>query len=173
MTRRLSIAVPSVHLPRAPSRPLTFATHDRRLAAPEAHILRIDPRAGVNGGKPVLTTVLEVVQFKRTVRRAAPCSGVTGAGTLSCWSEQLEKPGALWDPFPFPEANAHLLCQGRRRGHAHDVRRQDAVGQGAERGRTWARRGSSRSTASSGMGYRFGDARAIAHELIERCSPTT
>src|SRR5579872_1644612 len=74
------------------------------LAAPEAHILRIDPRAGVSNGKPTLTTVIEVVQFKRLADVLGPCSGVTGAATLSCWSNQLEKPGALWDPFPFPEA---------------------------------------------------------------------
>src|SRR5271166_2712672 len=80
-------------------------------AAPEAHILRIDPRAGVSNGKPTLTTVIEVVQFKRLSDVLQPCSGVTGAATLSCWSAQLEKPGALWDPFPFPEANAHLLVK--------------------------------------------------------------
>jgi hypothetical protein len=32
-------------------------------AAPQAHILRIDPRTGVSNGKPTLTTVIEVVQF--------------------------------------------------------------------------------------------------------------
>ena len=59
-------------------------------------------------GKPTLTTVIEVVQFKPLSEVLAPCAGVTGAAVLSCFSSQLEKPGALWDPFPFPEANAHL-----------------------------------------------------------------
>ena len=80
-------------------------------AAPEAHILRIDPRAGISNGKPMLTTVLEVVQFNRLSDVLQPCAGVTGAATLSCWSAQLEKPGALWSPFPFPEANAQLLVK--------------------------------------------------------------
>src|SRR5579863_8332754 len=80
-------------------------------AAPEAHILRIDPRTGLSGGKPVLTTVIEVVQFKRMSDVLQPCAGVAGASTLSCWSEQLERPGALSDPFPFPEQNAHLLVK--------------------------------------------------------------
>jgi hypothetical protein len=35
------------------------------LAAPEAHILRIDPRTGLKNGQPLLTTVIEIVQFKR------------------------------------------------------------------------------------------------------------
>src|ERR1700722_9187681 len=105
MPRRLSIAAALLTAVAA----VTLGTSTNAFAAPEAHILRIDPRAGGSGGKPVLTTVLEVVQFKRMSDVLAPCSGVTGAGTLSCWSAQLEKPGALWDPFPFPEANAHLL----------------------------------------------------------------
>jgi hypothetical protein len=43
-------------------------------AAPEAHILRIDPRAGLNSGKPLLTTVIEVVDFKRLNDALEPCS---------------------------------------------------------------------------------------------------
>src|ERR1700730_4390069 len=80
-------------------------------AAPEAHILRIDPRTGLQNGKPVLTTVIEVIQFKRMSDVLQPCAGVSGTGTLSCWSEQLETAGALWAPFPFPEQNAHLLVK--------------------------------------------------------------
>src|SRR5258708_23775212 len=34
-------------------------------AAPEAHILRIDPRASQTEGAPVLTTIIELVQNKR------------------------------------------------------------------------------------------------------------
>ena len=47
-------------------------------AAPEAHILRIDPSTGLKDGKPLLTTVIEVVQFNRLsdvlapVRRRSP-----------------------------------------------------------------------------------------------------
>src|SRR6516162_11472919 len=67
-------------------------------AAPEAHILRIDPRAGVGNGKPTLTTVLEIVQFKRLSDVLQPCAGSSAAATLGCWSTQLEKPGALWSP---------------------------------------------------------------------------
>ena len=37
----------------------------RAFAAPQAHILRIDPSAGVANGTPILTTVIEIVQFNR------------------------------------------------------------------------------------------------------------
>jgi len=139
-------------------------------AAPEAHILRIDPRAGVSNGKPTLTTVLEVVQFKRLSDVLQPCAGVTGAATLSCWSAQLEKPGALWDPFPFPEGNAHLFVKVAGadtlttfvdKNNWGKVQGQPNVGT------AWL----VSVDASSGMGNRFGDARAIAHEIIGSMQP--
>src|SRR5580704_12296293 len=77
-----------------------FAFAPRALAAPEAHILRIDPSAGVANGKPLLTTVIEVVQFNRLSDALIPCAAVTGyESTLDCWSNAIEKPGALWSPF--------------------------------------------------------------------------
>ena len=42
-------------------------------AAPEAHILRIDPRAAQENGNPILTTVIEVVQSNRVSDAIAPC----------------------------------------------------------------------------------------------------
>lgn len=134
-------------------------------AAPESHILRIDPRAGLSGGKPTLTTVLEVVQFKRVSDVLAPCSGVTGASTLGCWSTQLEKPGALWDPFPFPEANAHLLVSVAGADTLTtfvDKNQWGKVQTQPNVGTAWL----IAVDISSGMGGRFGDARAIAHEFI-------
>ncbi|HVW25162.1 MAG TPA: FHA domain-containing protein [Polyangiaceae bacterium] len=75
-------------------------------AAPEAHILRIDPEASQQSGAPVISMVVEVVQSKRISDATAPCAAVTGNSQLSCMAEALEKPGALYDPFPFPSANA-------------------------------------------------------------------
>ncbi len=140
-------------------------------AAPEAHILRIDPRAGLQDGKPILTTVIEVVQFKRLSDVLRPARASPGPATLNCWSEQLEKPGALFDPFPFPEQNAHFLVKVVGRGPAS---------RSSSTRRSGARRRTSRSVgtawlvavdSSSAMGSRFGDARAIAHELIEEMQP--
>jgi hypothetical protein len=139
-------------------------------AAPEAHILRIDPRTGLNGGKPVLTTVIEVVQFKRLSDVLQPCAGVTGAGTLACWSEQLEKPGALWEPFPFPEQNAHLLVKvsGEDQLTKFADKTQWGKAQGQPNvGTAWL----VGVDAASSMGSRFADARAIAHELVAEMQP--
>jgi len=149
---------------------LALAYASAASAAPQAHILRIDPRAGIKDGKPTLTTVIEVVQFKPLSEVLSSCAGVTGGATLSCWSAALEKPGALWDPFPFPEANAHLLVK---------VGGEDALTKFLDK-QTWGKSQGQPDVgtawlvsvdASSGMGNRFGDARAIAHEFIEAMGP--
>src|ERR1017187_8947707 len=157
MVRRLSFYLPLLIAALALfARPAT--------AAPEAHILRIDPRAGLQNGKPVLTTVIEVIQFKRLSDVLQPCAGVVGASTLTCWSEQLEKPGALWDPFPFPEQNAHLLVK---------VAGEDQLTKFVDKAQ-WGKSQNQPNVgtawfvavdAASSMGPRFGDARTIAHEL--------
>src|SRR4051794_10134408 len=69
-------------------------------ASPEAKILRIDPRAAQQNGNPVLTTVVEVSQSKRVSDGIAPCGALTGNGQLDCMSSALEKPFALYTPFP-------------------------------------------------------------------------
>ncbi|HMJ15843.1 MAG TPA: FHA domain-containing protein [Polyangiaceae bacterium] len=78
----------------------------RALAAPEAHILRIDPRAAQENGNPILTSVLEVVQSKRVSDAIAHCAELRGNGQFDCMADALEKPFALYTPFPFPAANA-------------------------------------------------------------------
>lgn len=77
-------------------------------AAPEAHILRIDPRAAQDNGIPILTTVVEVVENKRVSDATMHCGPLQGAAELSCLSQALEKPYALYTPYPFPAANALL-----------------------------------------------------------------
>ncbi len=139
-------------------------------AAPEAHILRIDPSTGLKNGKPLLTTVIEVVQFKRLSDALQPCASVTGAATLSCWSEQLEKPGALWSPFPFPEQNAHFLVKVSGEDQLSKFADKIQWGKAQNQpkvGTAWLVAVDS----SSGMGGRFADARAIAHELVEEMQP--
>ncbi len=74
------------------------------LAAPEAHILRIDPRASSTSGDPVITTVIEVQQSKRISQATGHCATQRGDARLACLAEALEKP--LYSTFPFPEANA-------------------------------------------------------------------
>jgi hypothetical protein len=149
---------------------LSLALARTARAAPQAHILRIDPRTGLTNGKPTLTTVIEVVQFKPLSEVLAPCAGVSGGAVLSCFSSQLEKPGALWDPFPFPEANAHLLVKVSGEDTLTKFIDKTQWGKAQNQpnvGTAWL----VSVDASSGMGSRFGDARAIAHEIIEAMQP--
>jgi hypothetical protein len=85
---------------------VTWLSTFSAFASPEAKILRIDPRAAQENGKPVLTTVVEVSQSKRVSDATAACAALTGNGQLDCMSQALEKPFALYSPFPFPSANA-------------------------------------------------------------------
>ena len=80
-------------------------------AAPEAHILRIDPRTGQENGAPVLTTVIELVQTKRISDATVNCTDDRGSSYYRCLSDSLEKPLALYQPFGaaganFPHENA-------------------------------------------------------------------
>jgi hypothetical protein len=75
-------------------------------AAPQARILRVDPRAAQRNGNPVLTTVVEVAQSKRISDATAGCAALTGNAQLDCMSQALERPFALYTPFPFPASNA-------------------------------------------------------------------
>ncbi len=142
------------------------------LAAPEAHILRIDPRAGVTGGGPVLTTVVEVVQFNSLSSALEPCAAVTGfAPTLDCLSSTLEKPNAMWSPFPFPKSNARLLVKVDGNDTLASV-----VGDPKKWGDSQREPGVGTAwlvtlDAASGMGSRYAEARAVAREFIEAMQP--
>lgn len=80
----------------------------RAFAAPEAHIMRIDPRASLTEGAPVLTTVIELMQNKSVTEVLGPCAALTGDAELDCTSEAMEKPMSTWSPIEFPE-NAALF----------------------------------------------------------------
>ncbi len=75
-------------------------------AAPEAHILRVDPRTAQEQGSPVLTTLVEVIQSKRISEATAHCAALGWESQLNCVGAAMDKPYALYTPFPFPEANA-------------------------------------------------------------------
>src|SRR5260370_5830054 len=139
-------------------------------ATPEAHILRIDPRTGLKDGKPLLTTVVEVVQFKRLSEALQPCAGKSPGAILSCWSEHLEKPGALWEPFPFPEQNARLLVKVSGEDHLTKFADKTQWGKAQQQphvGTAWL----VAIDSAASMGARFGDARAIAPEVVGEMQP--
>jgi hypothetical protein len=75
-------------------------------AAPEAKLLRVDPRASLESGHPIITTVIEISQSKRVSDATEGCARLTGDAQLGCMSEALEKPNALYTAFPFPAKNA-------------------------------------------------------------------
>lgn len=165
MTRQKLPFVVRVGLTLAAIGALLFA--GSALAAPEAHIMRIDPRAGVSGGKPVLTTVIEVVQFKRLSEVLQPCASETGfERTATCWSEKLETPGALWSPFPFPEANAHLLVSVNGEDRPAGFVDKDVWGKAKAQpnvGTAWL----IVLDASNAMGARYTEAQKVAYEFIQ------
>ncbi|MBX3258842.1 MAG: hypothetical protein KF782_03930 [Labilithrix sp.] len=83
------------------------------LAAPEAHILRIDPRAGMQDGQPLLTTVIELVQFTpmSEVVTNAGCGSQRGDALLDCISNAVEQKNVMWKAFQFPDPGARLLVR--------------------------------------------------------------
>src|SRR6187549_1255081 len=78
-------------------------------AAPAVKLLRVDPRAAQEAGNPVLTTVVDIAQSKRVSDATVGCAGLTGSAQLDCMSQNLEKPFALYQPFPFPSDRALFM----------------------------------------------------------------
>jgi hypothetical protein len=87
---------------------LSMAVSSRVEAAPEAKILRIDPRAAQGEGEPIINTVIEIAQRKRLSEATQDCAFLQGGAQLQCMSEKLAQPRALFQPFDFPAQNAIL-----------------------------------------------------------------
>ena len=141
-------------------------------AAVEAHILRIDPRAGLNEGAPVLTSVIELVQFTPMgeVVTNAGCGQARGDALLDCISNAVEQKNALWKAFPFPEGGARLLV--RVDGQENPAKFVSKTTWGAATkdplvGTAWL----IALDASSSMGSRYGDAREVANQFIGTMGP--
>jgi hypothetical protein len=75
-------------------------------AAPAVKLLRVDPRAAQENGNPVLTTVVDISQSKRVSDATQACSALNGNAQLDCMAQNLEKPFALYQSFPFPSDRA-------------------------------------------------------------------
>jgi hypothetical protein len=136
-------------------------------AAPEAHILRIDPRASQSEGSPVLTTVIELVQNKRLSEAIADCAPLRGDAQLDCQSEKLEAPQALYSPIaPFPETAAIFTVSVEG-----EDRPASFVAPKARWGESLAQPGVGTAwliliDASGTMGTRFEDAKTVAKAFI-------
>jgi hypothetical protein len=141
-------------------------------AAPEAHILRIDPRAGVTDGQPVLTSVIELVQFSplSEVVTAKGCGAVRGDALLDCISAAVEEKGALFKALPFPEGNTNLLIRvdaGENPAKFVSKTSWGAAGKDPLVGTAWL----IALDASSAMGVRYADAREVANQFIGALGP--
>lgn len=142
------------------------------LAAVEAHLVRVDPRAGVNEGSPVLTSIVELVQFTSLseVVSNEGCAVQRGDAYLDCLSRAVERPGAIAKPFPFPEANARLFV--RVEGSEMPASFVGKTPWGTSKkdpivGTAWL----IALDASSLMGPRYQDAREVANQFIGAMGP--
>lgn len=141
------------------------------LAAPEAKLLRVDPRVSQSDGAPILTTVVELVQNKRLSDTIADCAALRGDAQLDCQSERLEAPQALYTPLaPFPEGGAlfSVLVDGTDMPakFVSKARWGESLNhQGV--GTAWL----ILVDASSTMGPRFPEAKAIAEAFVNSMTP--
>jgi hypothetical protein len=139
-------------------------------AAPEAHIMRIDPRASTVDGSPVLTTVIELVQNKRMSDLTGVCATLSGAANLACVANKLEQPSALYSSFPFPKDNAVLTVTvdgtDTPAKFLETVRWSDASAQPGV-GTAWL----ILIDAASTMGPRFDEAKAVGAAFVNSLGP--
>ena len=139
-------------------------------AAPQAHLLRVDPRASVDDNQPVLTTVVALVQHKPMSDVTSQCAHLTGNANLACISSLLEQPKALYDAFKFPEKNAlfTVTVDGRDvpATFASAVKWKNAKKESGV-GTAWL----ILLDASSGFRPRFEEAKTVAKAFIQRMGP--
>ncbi|MFO0548885.1 MAG: FHA domain-containing protein [Polyangiaceae bacterium] len=137
-------------------------------AAPEAHILRIDPRASQTEGAPVLTTVMEIMQNKPKSSVIGACAMQSADAQLDCVADAMEKPQALWSPIKFPDGNIYMTVKldpateyplkfvSKMRWKDATAAKEPGVGT------AWL----ILIDASASMGNRFEDAKAVARAFI-------
>ncbi len=148
----------------------TVASTPSARAAPEAHILRIDPRASIVDGSPILTTVLEIVQNKRMSDLTSKCATLTGDANLDCVANALEQSGALYSSFDFPEKNAILTItvdgSDTPAKFESKARWGDSIAQSGV-GTAWL----ILIDGAQSMGNRFDEAKAVASAFINAMGP--
>ncbi|AKT41960.1 FHA domain-containing protein [Chondromyces crocatus] len=139
-------------------------------AAPEARILRIDPRASTVDGQPVLTTVLDLVQNKRLGDITKQCATLTGNAHMDCVADALEQPQALYSSFDFPDKNAlfTVTVDGTDLPSKFESKARwgDSAGQPGV-GTAWL----ILIDAASTMGARFDEAKAVANAFVNTMTP--
>ena len=145
------------------------------LANPEAHILRIDPRAGTTGGSPILSTVVEIVEFSSPSEALAPCNALSGSAALDCWSSTIEKDNVLWKGFDFGLVQKNAFFTVKVNGsdttaklEGEPLRWSKAIDQKEPNvGTAWL----VAVDASTGMGDKLNDAKQVAYAFIQAMQP--
>ena len=138
-------------------------------AAPEAHILRIDPRAAIEDGSPTLTTVIELVQSKRKGEITKHCQ-FKGPPQFSCLSKAFEKPRALWSPFDFPGEHAFftVTVDGTDMPTTFIEKKKWGAAKGEDGvGTAWL----ILIDAGGAMGSRLNEAQAVAKAFVNKMGP--
>ncbi|HTM43736.1 MAG TPA: hypothetical protein VL137_02205, partial [Polyangiaceae bacterium] len=99
-----------------------------------------------------------------------PCAALTGDGQLDCMSTALEKPYALYQPFPFPEGNAIFTVNVDgmdRPGKLVSTAKWGASSQLPGVGTAWL----ILIDADSRMGASFEDAKQVAAKFVSNMAP--
>ncbi len=139
-------------------------------AAPEAHLLRIDPRSSTEDNAPVLTTVIELLQQKPLSDLSAQCAHLKGNSALSCLADRLDKSRALYAPFKFPRDNAKFLVTVDERDLPSELLSIQKWGKSKAQkgvGTAWL----IMIDASGQMGARFPEAKTVAKAFVSRMGP--
>lgn len=139
-------------------------------AAPEARILRIDPRTSTVDGSPVLTTVIDLVQNKRLSDATRPCAALNGDAFNDCVANALEQPNALYSSFDFPEKNAVLSIVVDGSDTAARFESKARWGESTSQpgvGTAWL----ILIDAASSMGTRFDEAKSVATAFVNAMGP--
>ncbi len=134
-------------------------------AAPEGHILRIDPRASQTEGAPILTTVLEIVQTKPLNGVVGPCTQLGGNDELDCIADGMERPKALWEPITFPEGGTIMSIKLDGGEEPLSFLSKAKWGESSAEpnvGTAWL----IMIDAASSMGPRFDEAREVAKQFV-------
>lgn len=140
------------------------------LAAPQAKILRIDPRAAIDDGAPLLTTVIDLVEHTAFSDITSKCAQFTKNANHACVAAELDKPRALYNPFKFPDDNALFTVQVDDRdvptefvSHARwsDSKDQEGIGT------AWL----VLIDAADSMRGRFDESKAIARAFVNKMGP--
>ena len=139
-------------------------------AAPEAHLLRVDPRTAVQDGNPVLTTVIDLTATERIGQVTSACAALRGDAELDCVSDALEKPGSLARAIPFPEKDVLFTVrvggsdsQAELLSYSRFGSSQDEPGVGT----AWLLI----VDADDRMGKGFDEAQGVAEQFIESMGP--